>query len=114
MLGNPIGSLNTLESMKKTVVRGSAIILAALGVSISLSACTINFGSAGMSGDHSMMDHSSTAGFNSEDIDSDDTYDSIYVNGSYALASGANVFAEVRDSDNRDDVAYTFGMQVKF
>lgn len=68
MLGNPIGSLNTLESMKKTVVRGSAIILAALGVSISLSACTINFGSAGMSGDHSMMDHSSTAGFNSEDL----------------------------------------------
>lgn len=52
-------------------------------------------------------------GFNSEEV-ADETYDSFYANGSYALASGANVFAELRDSDNRDDIAYTFGMQVKF
>lgn len=68
MFGKPIDSLNTLEGMKNSVVRRGAIALAAVGVALSLSACTINFGSAGSTSEHSMMDHSSTAGFSSDDL----------------------------------------------
>ena len=62
-------------------------------------------------------------GFNSEEFEGDaadefdkdeDTYNSFWINGSYALASGVNAFAELRNSDNRDDMAYTAGLQVKF
>ena len=40
--------------------------------------------------------------------------DSFYVNGAYKLASGAKVFAEVRDNDLKEDIAFTAGLQVKF